>query len=56
MRYISAEQSIAAAGAAFAWSDDEFNDVRPFVIKTSWAELMRRIAGKAILACAFIIA
>jgi hypothetical protein len=56
MRYISAEQSIAAAGAAFAWSDDEFRDVQPFALENSWSKWMRRIAAKAMLACAFIVA
>jgi hypothetical protein len=56
MRYISAEQSIAAAGAAFAWTDEEFKDAQPFTPKSPWSVWLKRLSGKMMLAMAFIIA
>jgi hypothetical protein len=56
MRYISAEQSIAAAGAAFAWSDDEFRDVEAFVRTSQWSQFLRKVSGKMMLAMAFVMA
>jgi hypothetical protein len=56
MRYISAEQSIAAAGAAFAWSDEEFKDATPFAMKSPWSAWFKKLSGKMMLAMAFVIA
>jgi hypothetical protein len=58
MRYASAERSIAAAGAAFAYVDDESvdmvksHDVRGFAgIRQSF----RRIAWKALLVTGLVL-
>ncbi len=52
MRYVSADRTIAAAGAAFAWVDD---DAEARAIRQRRSPL-RRFAARMLLALGFVVA
>jgi hypothetical protein len=52
MRYVSADRTIAAAGAAFAWVDDDA-EARAIRRRTS---RFRRMVARVLLAFGFIVA
>jgi hypothetical protein len=57
VRYLSAERTIAAAGAAFACPDDDFSVKRYVGRKHAGFGLrFKRMAKKLLIACGLIIA